>query len=142
MLNEEQKRSLKGITASVTRYIMEQVEACKAEEMMSDLSVSMSAYLREISDIGEPTLSELSLRTRRSKPSVTIAVDKLEEKGYVRRVQADDDRRSFHIRLTEKGKRFSELKKTTEHKMYEKISNALTDEEIRQFIGIIQRVFN
>jgi Transcriptional regulators len=141
MLNEEQKKALKEMSASVTRYIIEQVEACKAEEMMSDISVSMTAYLTAISEMSEPTLSELAARMGRSKPSATIAVDKLEEKGYVQRVQANDDRRSFHIRLTEKGRHFSELKKTAELKICEKISRALSDEEIKQFIAINKKIF-
>jgi DNA-binding MarR family transcriptional regulator len=141
MLNEEQKQSLKNITSNVIRYVMDQIESYRIEEMVNDISFTLSLYLKEIAEMNNPTLSELALHMKRSKPSVTIAVDKLESKGYVKRVQADQDRRSFHIHLTEKGKLFNEAQKTTENILYEKISNTLSDEETRQFIALNKKIF-
>ena len=40
--------------------------------------------------------------------------DKMEEKGYVKRVRSSDDRRVIYVELTEKGKEFIEkMKKST-----------------------------
>lgn len=141
MLTKDQKKALREIAADVTRYILEQIDACKAEEMMSDISISMSTYLREIFQMNNPTLSELAAHMRRSKPSVTIAIDKLESKGYVERVQADQDRRSFHIHLTEKGKRFNEINRSIEEKFDDKISSSLSDQEILQMVALIKKMF-
>ena len=141
MLTKEQKQALKGTASNFIRYVVDQIESCRVEVMVNDISFTLSLYLKEIAEMGSPTLSEVSIHMKRSKPSVTIAVDKLENKGYVKRVQADQDRRSFHIHLTEKGKRFNEAQKTTENRMYEKISNTLNDEETKQLIAINKKIF-
>jgi DNA-binding MarR family transcriptional regulator len=141
MLNEENKKSLKEVSAKLIRYIMDQIESCRAEEMVNDISFVLSLYLKEIVELSNPTLGELATHMKRSKPSVTIAVDKLESKGYIQRVQADHDKRSFHLHLTEKGKRFSEAQITTEQKLFEMISNSLNEQEIKQLIEINKKLF-
>jgi len=140
MLSEEQKKTLKEVSANVMRYVIDQIESCRVEEMVNDLSFVLSLYLKEIAEMNNPTLSELARHMKRSKPSVTIAVGKLERKGYIKRVQADDDRRSFHIHLAEKGKRFNEAQKITENKFYEKINNTLNEGETKQLIAIYKKM--
>ena len=140
MLSENQKKSLKELTANVIHYILDEIESCRVEEMMNDISFVLSLYLKEIAEMNNPTLSELARHMKRSKPSVTIAVDKLEGKGYIRRVQSDQDRRSSHIHLTEKGKRFKEAQQTVEVKLFEKISNTLNEEEVKQWITIHKKL--
>jgi len=141
MLSEEQKKTLKELSANVIRYVMDQIENCRIEEMVNDISFVLSLYLKKIAEMNNPTLSELAVHMKRSKPSVTIAVDKLESKGYIQRVQSDRDCRSFHLHLTEKGRRFNEAQKTTEYKLYEKVSNSLTEEEMKQFLAINKKIF-
>lgn len=53
---------------------------------------------------GEPfTMKELADRISRSKPTVTILVDKLVELGHVTKEKNGADGRATHIRLTAKG---------------------------------------
>ena len=140
MLSEEQNKSLKELSTKLIRHIMDQIENCRIEEMVNDISFVLSLYLKEIAEMNTPTLSEIAAHIKRSKPSVTIAVDKLESKGYIKRVQSNRDRRSFHIHLTEKGKRFHEAQKTTEYKMYEKLNSSLNEEEMKQLIAIYKKI--
>jgi DNA-binding MarR family transcriptional regulator len=58
--------------------------------------------LETIEHLSNPTPTELSRELNISKPSVSVAIDKLVAAGYVRKVQSDEDRRSFHIHLTSK----------------------------------------
>jgi DNA-binding MarR family transcriptional regulator len=141
MLSDEKKKQLVDLTTEIIRYVMDQVETCRAEELVHDISLNMSAYLKEISEMQNPTLSELAVRMKRSKPTVTIAIDKLEAKDYVRRVQSDDDRRSFHIHLTDKGTRFAEVKNTCQDALYKKISESLNEQEVEQMISLNKKIF-
>ena len=52
---------------------------------------------------GEATMHELAAFARRTKPTTTILVDKLEALGYIARVPSTTDARSVVVRLTPEG---------------------------------------
>ena len=52
---------------------------------------------------GEATMHEIAAFARRTKPTTTILVDKLEALGYVARVPSATDARSVVVRLTPTG---------------------------------------
>lgn len=63
------------------------------------------------------TMKNIAEKIHRTKPTVTVLVNKLEEQGYVKRVKSDKDSRVTYIILTEKGKEFKPI--------FEKISDEL-----------------
>ena len=52
---------------------------------------------------GEATMRELAAFAHRTKPTMTVLVDKLEEMGLVRRMKAVDDARGVVVSLTPSG---------------------------------------
>jgi len=68
------------------------------------LSPVMGHFLDEIAHMGTGTLSQLGARMAVNPGWVTDVVDKLEERGEVRRVTSSEDRRVKMIELTEKGR--------------------------------------
>jgi len=60
--------------------------------------------LRGAGDAGLPTL-EIGARMIECTPGITRLLDRLEDKGYVRRERSDSDRRQVLCRLTPKGAR-------------------------------------
>ena len=52
---------------------------------------------------GKATMHELAAFARRTKPTTTILVDKLEALGYIARVPSTTDARSVVVRLTPEG---------------------------------------
>ena len=65
------------------------------------------------------TMKDISDKIRRTRPTVTVLVDKLEKLGYVKREVSKEDSRYTYIVLTKKGSDFKPL--------FEKISNGLND---------------
>ena len=65
------------------------------------------------------TMKNIAEKIHRTKPTVTVLVNKLEEQGYVKRVKSDKDSRVTYIILTEKGKEFKPI--------FEKISDELCE---------------
>lgn len=65
------------------------------------------------------TMKEIADKINRTKPTVTVLVDKLEKLGYLKRETSQDDSRYTYIVLTKKGKDFKPV--------FEKISNKLND---------------
>ena len=48
-------------------------------------------------------MSEIAKKIHRTKPTVTVLVEKLEKSGYVQRVKSDTDARFTNVSLTPKG---------------------------------------
>ena len=66
---------------------------------------------------GKMTMKDIANSIRRTKPTVTVLVDKLEKLGYIKREASDEDNRSTNIVLTQKGEDFKVI--------FEKISKEL-----------------
>jgi len=86
------------------------------------------------------SINELAKRTALSKSTLTIMLDRLEEKGYVIRVPSKEDRRFILIKRTEKDKRLEDK--------YTEVSNAMTElfykdfspNEIDEFENYLKRI--
>ena len=63
------------------------------------------------------TMKDIADSIHRTRPTVTVLVDKLEKLGYLKRETSTDDSRYTFITLTQKGKDFKNI--------FEKISNDL-----------------
>lgn len=61
--------------------------------------------LKAVADLGEVTTRALAQHVSLSQPTVTIMLDRLEQRGFVERYRSETDRRIVHTRLTETGKR-------------------------------------
>jgi DNA-binding MarR family transcriptional regulator len=77
-----------------------------AEVLLEEIGLSpvMGHFLDEIAHMGTGTLSQLGARMGVDPGWVTDVVDKLEQRGEVRRVTSSEDRRVKMIELTEKGR--------------------------------------
>lgn len=70
----------------------------------ADLSIREFHILEAIAkNNGTNTVSGLAAYLGITLPSVTIAIKKLESKGYIQKIKSYEDARSVHIELTEKG---------------------------------------
>lgn len=66
------------------------------------------------------TMNEIAKKIRRTKPTVTVLVDKLEKSGYIKREASDKDNRCINIVLTKKGEDFKPI--------FEEISDSINNE--------------
>lgn len=112
------------------------------ETMLSDLS-NESLSIREmhiIEAIGssdrEPhlraqgrTISEIAQMQGISNPSVTVAVKKLEHKGYVCKTRGEDDGRRIYVHLTELGKRADISHRYFHRQMVHAVANAMPESD-------------
>lgn len=97
-------------------------------------------YLHTLSKLGNPTVSELAKALRLSKPSVTVLVDKLVQKGYIYKVQSDADRRSQHLHLAENGMAFQRAHQKVYDRLADKIQAKLTKTECSIFQEILVKI--
>ena len=95
------------------RFIIEELKNNDAE----GLAPSHGDILVCLYKNGKMTMKDIANCIHRTKPTVTVLVDKLEKLGYLKREASDKDSRFTNIVLTQKGKDFKV--------MFEKISEEL-----------------
>lgn len=89
------------------RKIMQQMDTHSRSLMKHyDITVSQLVCLYEIYEKGALTLSIISKNVHLSNSTLVGVIDRLEEKGLVKRTRDTDDRRVIFIDLTPKGREF------------------------------------
>jgi len=99
------------------------------DERFSELSMRQILYLNTIIRLEHPTFSDIARELNVSKPSVTANVGVLIRKGYVQKVRDNEDLRSYHIILTQKGLDFDELHQNVHKMLAQQISAHLDQNE-------------
>ena len=105
-----------------------------------DLTQQQLRYLQVIVRMKNPTLSELARELDLTKPTVTVLVDKLVEKGYVKRMKSDKDKRSMHLHIDKKGSKISILREKAYQRMAEKISSGLSETETAILTELLKKI--
>ena len=65
-----------------------------------DQSLQEVIYMEIIIALGAPTVAEFSRYAKLSAPNTAYRLNKLEERGYIRRTRNDRDKREFRIEAT------------------------------------------
>ena len=69
------------------------------------LSLTEFAVLEVLLNKGALPIGDVGERVLRSSGSMTYVIDKLEQRGYLRRRRCEEDRRVLYVELTPKGER-------------------------------------
>ena len=75
-------------------------------------------------------------------PTVTGIINRLEEKGYIKRVRSDKDKRYNKLELTESGREILNKGKRKAQENEEKLLKILTDDEIKELKRILTKIVN
>jgi len=132
--------NLLEIISVLSNLIGQMEEASKEQFNLSSLTHTQLHYLENINSLGNPNITELAIQLKLSKPTVKVAVDKLIEKDYIFKVQSDEDRRSAHIHLTEKGKLINQMHDYAHRRIAEFLSQKLTKEELNELVLLLNKV--
>lgn len=95
------------------RFIIEELKNNGAEGLVPSHGDILVCLYKN----GKMTMKDIANCIHRTKPTVTVLVDKLEKLGYLKREASDKDSRSTNIVLTQKGEDFKVI--------FEKISKEL-----------------
>ena len=107
---------------------------------ISKLTIHQFQYIDAISGLGEPTITEIADKLNITKASVTSGINKLVNLGYLIKTQSNQDRRVFHVSLTNAGGRLIKAKYQALKEYGDFIAAALTVEEASQFEGILSKL--
>ena len=97
-------------------------------------------YIDVINKLGNPNLGEIAKALKLSKPSVTAIVDKLASKGYIQKFQSDEDRRSFHVHLSAKGRKLVEMHNDTHNRIADLFRNNLDSKDLKTLVALLNKM--
>ncbi len=107
--------SISKIHEKGNRFIVEELKKNGAEGLVpSHGDILVCLYKQD-----KMTMKDIAEKIRRTRPTVTVLVDKLEKLGYIYREVSKDDSRYTYISLTPKGQNFKPV--------FEKISTDLNN---------------
>jgi DNA-binding MarR family transcriptional regulator len=116
------------------------LEESISQSDFSDLTQQQFRYLQVIVRMKNLNLTELAGELGITKPTVTVLVDKLVEKGYVSRVKSDEDRRTMHLHINKKGARINALREVAYNRLAEKIKSGLSETETAIFTELLKKL--
>ena len=132
--------SLTEIIDMLTRAMGEMEARVLAGSEFASLSMRQLHYLDQVDRMGHPTLSELARELGVSRPSVTAAVGKLVDGGYLKKVASDEDRRVAHVHLAAKGRRIVKLHEGVHASLAQMFTDALDEREMKSLIQMLNKV--
>ena len=90
------------------------------------------------------TIGDIAQCMNVTLPSVTVAINKLEKKGYVTKNKSASDGRVVYIKLTRQGKKMDAAHRYFHKNMVRVVGNQFNDEELEILIkcmGVINDIF-
>jgi DNA-binding MarR family transcriptional regulator len=132
--------TLAEIVDTLTQVITEmQTQALKSSKF-SALSMRQVYYLNMINQLGNPSPTELAQQLGLSKPSVSAVIDKLTTDGFLRKVPSPEDRRSYHLHLTKKGKEVEAEHQGVHQDIALALTRGLNQHEVQQLTQLLQKI--
>jgi MarR family 2-MHQ and catechol resistance regulon transcriptional repressor len=122
-------RSYKALSKLVERSI------AKEGLCLSDFMI-----LEALLHIGPLTITEIQAKVLLALGSMTIAVDRLENKGYIIRKATPEDRRARRLELTEEGRRLITMVFKSHSRELESWMSDLTGAEKQQAYAVLRKL--
>ena len=136
----ETQYSLLDIIRILTRNLSGHEEKLHGDIGLGSLSPGKIRCLDFIAQMKNPTPTELAAALNITKPSVTVMLDKLEAESLIQKVRSDEDARSWHIRLTAKGRDIAKLHDEIHSDLTGHFTKNLAPEEEKELNRLLNKV--
>ena len=105
----------------------------------NDLTPTQFSVLEIIYSKGSLKIGQLIEKVLSTSGNMTVVIKNMEKKGLVEKINDKNDKRSFLINLTEKGKKIIEELLPKHIESVEKTFDILTDEDKENLINILRK---
>ncbi|NHN33407.1 MarR family winged helix-turn-helix transcriptional regulator [Paenibacillus agricola] len=119
-----------GVLISQTARRLNQLLTSKFQSF--DITSEQWSLLLRLAKQDGITQKELAIRSFKDPTNVTRILDQLERKGWIQRVQNNEDRRSFLTYVTEQGRLLNEQLLPVEAEFLNNIGASLSDGDLSQ----------
>jgi MarR family 2-MHQ and catechol resistance regulon transcriptional repressor len=117
-------------------------ERIRDEMSKNKLSITEFSVLEVLFYQGKQTIQQIGNRILISSGSMTYVIDKLEQKGIIKRNDCREDRRVIHITLTAEGMEMLENIMPKYQDIVDSIFGDLTDDESELLVNSLNKVSN
>jgi DNA-binding MarR family transcriptional regulator len=132
------------ISSTLSEQLIELYDKLSSWELSvvkdSGLSPAQMHAIEVIGHKKELRMRELAERLGITTGTLTVGIDKLEEKGLVARKPHEHDRRSWLIILTEQGREMFEQHHRFHQEFTREISSGLSNEEIETLCNLLGKL--
>ncbi len=111
---------------------IQQVEEWKVKKNKHlNLTISELHLMETVGKYGDEggTISDIANDLSYTLPSITVAINKLEKKGYVLKRKSSDDKRMVYVSLTKMGNKIDNVHRYIHMKIAKEIAKELEPEE-------------
>jgi len=129
-----------SIISKLSQNLGEMEELAREQLNIKELTTAQMHYLEIINEMSNPNVTELATEMRLTKPTVTVALDKLLLKGYVTKIQSDEDRRSSHLHLTKKGMQINQMHERAHTQFVELMQETLEPKELEDLTVLLEKL--
>lgn len=133
---EEFDKQLNTLLVDTFKSILKVEELSLKNKGLDDLSISEMHLLETIGKNKENgrTVKEIAKELNITPPSVTIAINKLEKKGYVQKIKGSIDGRMVFVMLTRLGRKIDSVHRYFHEQMIRSVGKELTNNEKEIFM--------
>ena len=118
------------------RFIIEELKKNGAEGLVpSHGDVLVCLYSQD-----KMTMKDIADKIHRTRPTVTVLVDKLEKLGYLKREVSQEDSRYTYIVLTKKGNDFKPIFEKISKDLNNMLYKNLSKEEAESLENLLQKI--
>ncbi len=86
-----------------------------------------------IYNLGTPTVNEFAKMANISSANAAYKINNLVKKGYLRKVQSEEDRREFHLEVTDRYKDYCAINQDYLMEVMRRVKDKLSEEELKEF---------
>lgn len=102
----------------------------KIQSRETSLTTVETFCIETIYAMDKPTVSEFASFINISSPNAAYKINSLIKKGYLSKVQSEDDKREYHLEVTDKYLSYYNLSTSYIDEVSERIKSRFTEEEI------------
>lgn len=98
--------------------------------------------METIQALGSPTVNEFASFMRISPPNAAYKVNSLIRKGYIRKIQSEDDKREYHLEVTQKYLDYYNISAQYIWKVIDRMTNRFSPDEcakLEEMLTVISR---
>jgi len=108
------------------------------QQREASLTTVETFCMETIMALGRPTINEFSSFVKISPPNAAYKVGSLIQKGYVKKSRSPEDKREYHLEVTEKYIEYYNISYKYVNAVIDRIKDRFTPEEVAKFEEMLQ----
>ncbi|WP_258206915.1 MarR family winged helix-turn-helix transcriptional regulator [Paenibacillus radicibacter] len=137
VLDQEQKKD--RLSTLVSNH-MNQIVASYTRNLENELTAPQYFIIMTLANEGRKNSSELAALLSISLSSVTNLTNKLVNKGYIQRMESEEDRRQIYLHLTNAGRELETKIQEKYREINDRLWTNFSDQELDQLIASYEKM--